>query len=125
MNFYLPWVVERYQFSLSEAAADLYANQWTTLWHIILPTVKPGIIAGCILVFVPSLGAFLAPDLLGGAKTFMIGSLIEEGIHNEDKHQTQVDRFKTLFRLLTAYLLVCVLTVRPAYYCHDLLLQRQ
>ncbi len=43
-----------------------------------LPVVKPGIIAGCILVFVPSLGAFLAPDLLGGAKTFMIGSLIEE-----------------------------------------------
>jgi spermidine/putrescine transport system permease protein len=40
--------------------------------------VKPGIIAGCILVFVPSLGAFLAPDLLGGAKNFMIGSLIEE-----------------------------------------------
>ena len=45
---------------------------------MILPVVKPGIIAGCILVFVPSLGAFLAPDLLGGAKTFMIGSLIEE-----------------------------------------------
>jgi spermidine/putrescine transport system permease protein len=43
-----------------------------------LPSVKPGIIAGCILVFVPSLGAFLAPDLLGGAKHFMIGSLIEE-----------------------------------------------
>ena len=40
--------------------------------------MKPGIIAGCILVFVPSLGAFLAPDLLGGAKTYMIGSLIEE-----------------------------------------------
>ncbi len=45
---------------------------------IVLPVVKPGIIAGCILVFVPSLGAFLAPDLLGGAKNFMIGSLIEE-----------------------------------------------
>jgi len=40
--------------------------------------VKPGLVAGCILVFVPSLGAFLAPDLLGGAKSFMIGSLIEE-----------------------------------------------
>ena len=49
-----------------------------TLTQIILPAVKPGIIAGCILVFVPSLGAFLAPDLLGGAKNFMIGSLIEE-----------------------------------------------
>ncbi len=82
---YLPFMVlpiyaavERYDFSLSEAAADLYSDIWTTLWLVILPVVKPGIIAGCILVFVPSLGAFLAPDLLGGAKTFMIGSLIEE-----------------------------------------------
>ena len=70
--------VERYDTALSEAAADLYASRWTTLRDIILPIVKPGIVAGCILVFVPSLGAFLAPDLLGGAKTFMIGSLIDE-----------------------------------------------
>ncbi len=82
---YLPFMVlpiyasvERYNFSLSEASADLYAGRWTTLRRIVLPSVKPGIIAGCILVFVPSLGAFLAPDLLGGAKTFMIGTLIEE-----------------------------------------------
>ena len=82
---YLPFMVlpiyaavERYDVALSEAAADLYASRWTTLREIILPVVKPGIVAGCILVFVPSLGAFLAPDLLGGAKTFMIGSLIDE-----------------------------------------------
>ena len=70
--------VERYNFTMSEAAADLYATKWTTLRRIVLPAVKPGVIAGCILVFVPSLGAFLAPDLLGGAKNFIIGSLIEE-----------------------------------------------
>ena len=82
---YLPFMVlpiyaavERYNFALSEAAADLYASRWITLREIVLPVLKPGIIAGCILVFVPSLGAFLAPDLLGGAKTFMIGSLIDE-----------------------------------------------
>ena len=82
---YLPFMVlpifaavERYNFALSEAASDLYAPKWTILRRIVIPVVKPGIIAGCILVFVPSLGAFLAPDLLGGAKTFMIGSLIEE-----------------------------------------------
>ena len=82
---YLPFMVlpiyaavERYNFTLSEAAADLYATRWATLRRVVLPAVKPGVIAGCILVFVPSLGAFLAPDLLGGAKTFMIGSLIEE-----------------------------------------------
>ena len=82
---YLPFMVlpiyaavERYNFALSEAAADLYASRWVTLREIVLPVVKPGLSAGCILVFVPSLGAFLAPDLLGGAKTFMIGSLIDE-----------------------------------------------
>ncbi|MCL7406950.1 ABC transporter permease [Paradonghicola geojensis] len=82
---YLPFMVlpiyaaaERYNFALSEAAADLYATRWTVLRRILLPSVKPGIVAGCILVFVPSLGSFLAPDLLGGAKNFMIGSLIEE-----------------------------------------------
>ena len=82
---YLPFMVlpiyaaaERYNFSLSEAAADLYASKLTILRRIFLPAVKPGVIAGCILVFVPSLGSFLAPDLLGGAKNFMIGSLVEE-----------------------------------------------
>ncbi len=82
---YLPFMVlpiyasvERYNFALSEAAADLYADRWTILRRIVLPVVAPGIIAGCILVFVPSLGAFLAPDLLGGAKNWMIGSLIED-----------------------------------------------
>ncbi len=82
---YLPFMVlpiyaavERFDFALVEAAHDLYANRWTTLRRILIPVVRPGVIAGCILVFVPSLGAFLAPDLLGGAKNFMIGSLIEE-----------------------------------------------
>jgi spermidine/putrescine transport system permease protein len=82
---YLPFMVlpiyaavERFDFSLSEAAADLYASRWQTLTQIVLPAVRPGIIAGAILVFIPALGAFLAPDLLGGAKTFMIGSLIDE-----------------------------------------------
>lgn len=82
---YLPFMVlpiyaavERYDFALSEAARDLYAGPWTTLREIALPAVRPGVTAGCILVFVPSLGAFLAPDLLGGAKTYMIGSLIDE-----------------------------------------------
>ena len=82
---YLPFMVlpifatvERYDFALSEAATDLYADKWTVLRRIMLPVVAPGIVAGCILVFVPSLGAFLAPDMLGGAKNFMIGSLIDE-----------------------------------------------
>ncbi|MCV6584971.1 MAG: ABC transporter permease [Marinibacterium sp.] len=82
---YLPFMVlpiyaavERYNFALSEAAADLYASKWVTLRRVLLPSVRPGVVAGCILVFVPSMGSFLAPDLLGGARNFMIGSLIEE-----------------------------------------------
>ena len=84
---YLPFMVlpiyaavERYDFALSEAAADLGASRWTSLREVVLPLVRPGLVAGCLLVFVPSLGAFLAPDLLGGARTFMIGSLIDEQI---------------------------------------------
>ena len=60
---YLPFMVlpiyasvESYNFALSEAASDLYAPKWTILWRVLLPVVRPGIIAGCILVFVPSLG---------------------------------------------------------------------
>ncbi|MEM6622085.1 MAG: ABC transporter permease [Pseudomonadota bacterium] len=82
---YLPFMVlpiyasvERYNFALSEAATDLYASRWQVLALVVIPAVRPGIVAGCILVFVPSLGAFLAPDLLGGAKNWMIGSLIED-----------------------------------------------
>jgi len=82
---YLPFMVlpiyaavERYDFALTEAARDLYASRWAALREVVIPAVRPGIVAGCILVFIPSLGSFLAPDLLGGAKTFMIGSLIDE-----------------------------------------------
>jgi spermidine/putrescine transport system permease protein len=82
---YLPFMVlpiyaavERYDMRLSEAAADLGASRWVTLREVVIPAVRPGIVAGCILVFIPSLGSFLAPDLLGGAKTYMIGSLIDE-----------------------------------------------
>jgi spermidine/putrescine transport system permease protein len=80
---YLPFMVlpiyaavERLDFSLVEAAHDLYATRRSTLWNVIIPAVKPGIIAGCLLVFIPSLGSFIAPDILGGGKNLMIGNLI-------------------------------------------------
>ena len=60
--------VEKLDFRLVEAAYDLYADRWTVLRRILLPLAAPGIVAGCILVFIPSLGAFIAPDLLGGGK---------------------------------------------------------
>jgi len=58
------------------AASDLYANRFRVLKRIIIPLAKPGIAAGCILVFIPSIGAFITPVVLGGGKKLMIGNLI-------------------------------------------------
>ncbi len=81
---YLPLMVlpiyasmERLDFSLVEAAYDLYATRWQVLRRVIFPLVKPGVIAGSILVFVPSLGAYVTPRVLGGGKQLMLGNLIE------------------------------------------------
>jgi spermidine/putrescine transport system permease protein len=63
---------------LIEAAYDLYATRWAILRTIVWPLAKPGAAAGTLMVFVPALGAFLAPDILGGGKTLMIGSLIQQ-----------------------------------------------
>ncbi|HOZ32081.1 MAG TPA: ABC transporter permease [Tabrizicola sp.] len=69
--------IERFDMRLLEASYDLYASRWHTLRRVILPIVKPGIIAGSILVFVPSLGAYVTPRILGGGKNMMIGNFIE------------------------------------------------
>ena len=81
---YLPLMVlplyasmEKLDFRLIEAGYDLYANSWQVLRRIIIPLVKPGIIAGSILVFIPSLGAYVTPRVLGGGKNMMLGNLIE------------------------------------------------
>ena len=83
MYAYLPFMVlpiyaslEKLDFRLVEAGYDLYANRAKVLRRIIIPLAKPGIAAGCILVFIPSLGAFITPALLGGGKKLMIGNLI-------------------------------------------------
>jgi spermidine/putrescine transport system permease protein len=62
---------------LVEASYDLYATRFKVLRRIIVPLAKPGIAAGCILVMIPSLGAFITPALLGGGKSLMLGNLIE------------------------------------------------
>lgn len=69
--------MEKLDFRLVEAGYDLYATRFRVLWRIIIPLVKPGLIAGSILVFVPSLGAYVTPRVLGGGKSLMIGNLIE------------------------------------------------
>ncbi|MBS0018569.1 MAG: ABC transporter permease [Arthrospira sp. SH-MAG29] len=75
LPLYVTW--ERFDFSLIEAAQDLGANDIRTVWRILLPLTRRGIIAGSILVFIPALGAFITPDILGGSKTVMIGNLIQ------------------------------------------------
>jgi spermidine/putrescine transport system permease protein len=69
--------IDRFDMKLLEAGYDLYASRWQVLGRIILPIVKPGIVAGSILVFVPSLGAYVTPRVLGGGKNMMIGNFIE------------------------------------------------
>ena len=69
--------LDRLDVRLLEAARDLGANRFWTFVKVTLPLSSPGLIAGIVLVFIPSLGAFVTPDLLGGAKSVMIGNLIQ------------------------------------------------
>lgn len=69
--------LEKVDRTLLEAAADLGASPARTLLRVTIPLSRAGIAAGCVLVFIPSLGAYLAPDLLGGARTVYIGNLIQ------------------------------------------------
>ncbi|MEE8330642.1 MAG: ABC transporter permease [Acidimicrobiia bacterium] len=80
---YLPFMVlplyaaiERIDWSLVEAGRDLYASGTKAFMKITLPLSRPGIVAGSILVFIPSLGAYVTPDILGGAKTTLLGNFI-------------------------------------------------
>jgi spermidine/putrescine transport system permease protein len=82
---YLPFMVlplyasiEKLDFSLIEAAQDLGANALRTFLRVILPLTMPGIVAGSIIVFIPSIGAYVTPDLMGGAKVTMVGNLLQQ-----------------------------------------------
>jgi spermidine/putrescine transport system permease protein len=68
--------IERMDWSLVEAARDLYASGWQAFWRVTWPISLPGVVAGSILVFIPSLGAYVTPAILGGAKTTLLGDYI-------------------------------------------------
>ena len=81
---YVPFMIlpiyaslERLDIRLIEASRDLYTTHWGALRYVVIPLAMPGIIAGSILVFIPSIGAFIAPELLGGGKNLMLGSLVQ------------------------------------------------
>jgi spermidine/putrescine transport system permease protein len=82
---YLPFMIlplyaalEKFDVRLKEAAQDLGASRWHTFWRVTFPLSMPGVIAGSILVFIPSAGEFVIPNLLGGARTVMMGNLIQQ-----------------------------------------------
>lgn len=89
---YLPFMIlpvyaalERMDGSLLEAAEDLGCSRLTAFWLITIPLSKNGIIAGCFLVFIPTIGEFVIPSLLGGSQTLMIGKVLwEEFFNNRD-----------------------------------------
>jgi putrescine transport system permease protein len=89
---YLPFMIlplysnlAKMDLRLLEAAADLGANAWTAFWRITVPLSRAGIVAGSMLVFIPSVGEYVIPELLGGPQTQMIGrTLWDEFFSNND-----------------------------------------
>ena len=89
---YLPFMVlpiyaslERMEPSYVEAAEDLGCSRLSAFWIVTLPLARPGVIAGCFLVFIPAMGEFVIPSLLGGSSTLMIGKVLwEEFFSNRD-----------------------------------------
>lgn len=82
---YLPFMVlplyvtlEKLDFTLLDAAYDLGANRFQTLVRVLLPLSAPGIVTGCLFVFIPAFGEFVIPDLLGGSQSMYVGNLITE-----------------------------------------------
>lgn len=69
--------IEKFDYSLMEAAHDSGANDFWAFVRVMVPLTMPGIVAGCILVFIPAIGAFVTPAVLGGAKVLLIGNLID------------------------------------------------
>jgi spermidine/putrescine transport system permease protein len=111
---YLPFMVlpiyaaiERLDFRLVEAGFDLYATRAQVLRRIIIPIARPGIIAGALLVFIPSLGTYITAVLLGGGRKLMIGNLIA--------NQFGESRNWPLGSALTVILLACVVAALLIY----------
>ena len=70
--------VEKIDWMIADAARDLGANHWYVFRYALLPQIKPGLLAGTLLVFIPATGQFVIPDLLGGAKTALLGNAIQQ-----------------------------------------------
>lgn len=116
---YLPLMIlplyasmEKLDFNLIEAAYDLYATRIMVLKKIIFPLVKPGVVAGSILVFIPSLGAYVTPRVLGGGKRMMLGNLIELQFGQGQNWPLGAALSITLLAIVMVMLLIYVRTVQ-------------
>jgi spermidine/putrescine transport system permease protein len=99
--------LDRLDPSLIEASRDLGASAWTTLTRIILPLAAPGIAAGMVITFIPALGAYLTPDLLGGTSSQMIANVIERQFRSANDWP-----FGAALSFLLIYLTVALMLLR-------------
>jgi spermidine/putrescine transport system permease protein len=100
--------IERLDHGLVDAARDLGANRYTTFRRVIIPLTIPGIIAGCILVFLPAMTIFYIPDILGGAKSILLGNLIQNQ-YLIAQNWPMGSAFSTMLTLLLATLIIIYL----------------
>lgn len=112
VHVYLPFMIlplytsiEKFDFSLLEAALDLGADRIRAFFTVTLPNTMPGIVAGVMLVFIPTLGSFYIPDLLGGSKAWMIGNYIS----NQFLQARNWALGSAASFVMLAFVLVCVL----------------
>ena len=116
---YLPLMIlplyasmEKLDFRLIEAAYDLYATRLRVLRKVMIPLIKPGIVAGSILVFIPSLGAYVTPRVLGGGKNLMLGNLIQLQFDQGQNWPLGAALSITLLVIVMVTLLIYVRTVQ-------------
>ena len=100
--------VEKFDFNLVEAGQDLGASWFQVMRHVVVPVTMPGIIAGVIMVFLPTLGLFYVPDLLGGAKSMLVGNFI--------KNQFLVTRHWPLGSAASVFLTLILVVLFAVYY---------
>jgi ABC-type spermidine/putrescine transport system permease subunit I len=112
---YLPLMVlplfvalERIEPAVRDAAADLGASGWRTLWRVLVPLAMPGIVAGCILVGVPATGEYVVPAILGGGKTLMYGNVVADQFQTVGDYPFGAALSMTLMAALT----IAVLALR-------------
>jgi spermidine/putrescine transport system permease protein len=108
---------EKLEKELVDAARDLHANGWQRFWHIYLPLTSPGIVAGCLIVFLPAMGMFYVADLLGGATNLLLGNVI--------KNQFLVVRDWPFGSAFSVTLIVIMALMLVAYYQANRLVQRK